>query len=885
MKNKKLFTTLLSTVTAAACSLSVFAGCNNNKGCPNSDDGEHKYREQANSVVPSTCTTQGSHTLVCGLCGDVVTESLPLDPEAHNYGDWAIDTPTEETTGLATKTCTYDSSHVLSVTLPKLVAGGTGYDLYQTVKPATAVEAGTLHLELNHTAGKISFDVTIPKRNVTTVEDAVELGSSLGSLIRLSKGRAGVTYYDDVVGKNQIRYSPFECEYGENFTHITDEGNREQYWFSRDDAGRPYGVFVRTEQVDVAPPDATESQWETITSDPSIVNDASEDNLKGFQYLPGVTDNLSVYGAEDALATYYNLAMVARDDGTLVNYDENITKNSDGSIDAWFSYSHYEIPNFGRYKMEFHLNPTGVITTLKLTTKIIRAYMIEEDATGQKLFYPNGDVVFAEEYDRDPNTSGDLYEMDGKNIVIDGVKTDANGNELKDKNGNTIPRYKPKTGVVTDAQGKPVTDKNGNPVQHYQPATVAERRYYSDDHQEVSTRILEYTERTLKTEDDEEPENPYPPDTLYIHSFDVRYRGEVVGSEGASIPSNTGVEFEIVNIKPVGTANLDYDPLDVYVRTESRDVPLTMSPSDNEYKIYGAFMTDSHKVMVNAQRSGDVTLVLKTRSGLYETTLTLHVQKAAPSDLFPEVYAYNVVNNKKVYGWQLAPAEPDDPPGEDEEPIEYFTVYEGQSFYVRATCDPLQAAYSDTTFELGTYYTYDFMSIENHVMLNGEEVTKVTVDNAGTYDDMYLSYVKYDEKRGEYVSNGTASGNFRLIVLSKPATPEMAAKFKGTYTAQLQYMEVQGKNQPATAEVAFSFTTDWCSGDITVKVGDGTTKYKYSVNEAEGTVTATYVSGPNGSTYEFTFNINEAYDIEMSHPTGYPDDEPETVVLTIKKAE
>jgi hypothetical protein len=65
---------------------------------------------------------------VCGICGDVVEEAIPIDTTAHDYGSWEITKPSESEEGKAKKVCSRVSTHTLEVTLPKITESGTGYD-------------------------------------------------------------------------------------------------------------------------------------------------------------------------------------------------------------------------------------------------------------------------------------------------------------------------------------------------------------------------------------------------------------------------------------------------------------------------------------------------------------------------------------------------------------------------------------------------------------------------------------------------------------------------------------------------------------------------------------------------------------------------------------
>ena len=71
-------------------------------GACSKDPCEHAFRYTVNT--PATCTSEGEREGLCGICGTVVTEPIPVDENAHAYGEWAVTKPTDANTGLAVKT-------------------------------------------------------------------------------------------------------------------------------------------------------------------------------------------------------------------------------------------------------------------------------------------------------------------------------------------------------------------------------------------------------------------------------------------------------------------------------------------------------------------------------------------------------------------------------------------------------------------------------------------------------------------------------------------------------------------------------------------------------------------------------------------------------------
>ncbi len=842
MKNKKILTMICSVATAATLGITVLAGCNQEK---------HAYTWTVDTE--ETCSSVGHRTGVCGICGDVKEEEIKINPSRHGYGDWQITMPTEQAEGKAVKICAHNSAHTAEVTLPKLTAEGTGYVSHDITKAPTAIEEGVRTYVLETENGPVEVNVTLPKKPVTTVEDAVLVGTHSGHLVRSASG----TYTDS--GTETAKSNKFSYEFGDNYTHVTDEGQKEQYWFSTDDRGEPFGVFVRVNRVlvgddpdgdtDVELPDGYnpdyEGKFEDVLSDPRAVENVTASHLLGFGYSTG-TNDIRGYGAEDLLSKYYAAAQAARGSNTAVHYEEHFLKAQNGEITADFSYGFYENPNFARYKIEFTLYASGAIKTLRMDTKVIRAYMIAEDLSGNKLFYDDGDIIYAEEYPRDPKTSEDLYEMKDGKPVVSGVKEDVNGNELHDANGNTITRYKP--------QGR------------------NDRRYYSDDHSEVNNKTLIYNEQVLKTPSDVVPENPYKSDVLYISSLDVKYNGSVIGESGVELPTNQAVYLEIDNVLPT-TATLDYDPLRIYVRTATRDIELTNNYSDNPYSMVGSFLSEAtvngkktkNVIILNSRyatknENDFVTLVLKTYGGRCEKLVKLTFEKGAPSSIKAQAYTYSDVSGKPVYRWA------------DYTSDNHAKIYVGQPLLIKAVAADDEAGFADTSFTASLFLD-NSVTFENGFDFNGEKVTRAVASKAGSYQ-ILLQYNKPGSGTGEGVS-------FAYLYLDVEEAPDLSEVFSGEYVAKAS-LKIGGAVIDGTEmTVTFTNSGDWHQGEIAITSAAGNCVYDYTVS-ADNKITLVYKSGvtaTDNDTFDFSFALNEAYKIEVTHHSGIRTDV-ETVVLS-----
>lgn len=806
MKNTKLIKIISCLAATVLLGASTLAGCKKE---------EHAYRWTVETEA--TCSTTGKRRGVCGIHAEVKEEVIPIAPDKHVYGEWQVEKPTADAEGLATKICTLNSAHTSRTVLPKITEDGAGYLSSEITKPSTSIAEGERTFVFEHADGNVEFTVTLPKRAVENVEDAVLLGSSLGHLVRSASGR-----YSDAKHANA---TPFSCYYGDDYTRVLDGGNSEAYWYTKDDEGKTFGIFAQAQ--------INNGELGELKSDPKVVENSTDENLLGYGYSSGV-NTIRGFGAEDTLLKYYQAYSSAKANGEAVYPEENLIKVLEtGEYRGTFSYSHAETPHFARYSIEFELYPTGVIKTLKVNTMFIRTFLIEVDANGNQLFYKDGpkkgDIVYAEEYEL--SDGANQYETDGEgNIIYSGVKTDCDGNVLLDKDGKEIPRPKP---LGRDT-----------------------RKYYSDAHEFVVNRVLQYDEPVLKTENDVVPESPFTSEDLYIKSFNVTYGGKVVGEERVSVPSKTKVDFGIADILPT-TAGLDYDPIIPYISTPTGEKQLTIHESDNSFSMTGYFDKEKKIVSIVSKYAGEVTLVFRTKGGKVVKNVNLTVEKSAPTTISAEVYAYTDADGTERHIWtQYTP---------ESAPV---TVYAGQKLYIRAKASPEEELYCDTSFKasVGTSAA-DKVSFTNFVEFDGGKVSEMVANTAGEYS----VWLEYDKAGDVYTS-------FKVKVLD---VPDMREHLDGLYTTRLQYF---GEDSlPADLNVTFNKSaSDWRRGTITAEVDGNTATYNYVFDRDTGKLTTTFVSGINGATADFEFSINEMYKLTVTHSTGFGDNK-ETVVLARPK--
>ena len=230
MKTKKILTMLSAVAMAATLGVSSLAGCQK-------DDG-HTHAFNYTTDYEATCVSPGQRTGRC-VCGHVVAEVIPINPDAHEFDtDWSVEPPSETQTGMATRTCKNSAQHTFEATLPKLSEEEKYISVKETKKP-TILSEGKVHYIYEHSAGNVEFDIAIPKHDtVQGVEDVVALAASLQSTIRSSSG----TYVYGDPASTDVSNHEFSNYYGDNYTRVHDGGNRRDFWYSRDDDGKPLVV-------------------------------------------------------------------------------------------------------------------------------------------------------------------------------------------------------------------------------------------------------------------------------------------------------------------------------------------------------------------------------------------------------------------------------------------------------------------------------------------------------------------------------------------------------------------------------------------------------------------------------------------------------------------
>ncbi|MGN0823620.1 MAG: hypothetical protein ACI4MB_00970 [Candidatus Coproplasma sp.] len=875
MKNKFL-KSLVALTCVATLGLGVIAGCNSEPEC------EHVYTWTVHAGDESTCTTPGKRTGVCGICGDVKEEELPVDENAHSFtGEWQITKPTESADGLAVKTCANNPEHKAEVTLPQVTISGKGYDKKEFITVPTTATAGEMKLWLNSAYGEISFTVNLAKRKLDNMEDAVILASSLKDNVRSSSG--GFTQE-----KNGIVNS-FSYYFGDDYTYINSGADNIEYWYSLDEEGNVFAMSKKT--------------GDTYAS---VVTSPDKDLLNGFHYNSGVNIS-SFYGAENGLYNLYTIAQDGREDNVTVDYKEieEVKPEKGGAVnDIWFSFGYRAEEWFARIKVQFSTYNDGTLKNLTVETEIIRAYMFATEEDGTPIYYKEGDgytdkfgiehkqavgdIVFGYEYPTDFSSGAPAYEYDKDgNLVYEQVDdlgrviyiTEEDGKkvyrpvlggkevELADGSVDYVIQYgDPLTEEPTlhdvylyDAYGMQLLDSKGNPVRKIMakggyPVT----KHYSDEHDEVSYRTVTFTQ-TKKAEGETVDPNPYPSDSLYIKDFDIvsakagNTTIDFVGGT-ATLPTNTAINLNIGNITP-STAGLKYDAITgIYVvdATGNR-IKLKMDFNNGSiYKILGFYSESGGYITINSKYAGTVKFLFVTQSGKCEKEVEITFAKGAPLSFTGAMASvYTVTDGIVDYVDQVVSID------------NYVTLIEGQSLEFKAIASGEEASYVSTDIYPTSATGLTFTQVEQ----DSYQEWRLVADTAGEY---IVEMPYYD---GSAVSTSVKT-SFKVVVLPKKSVMETLS---GT-TFSGDVLISSGSGNPSSKNLTATFSAD---GEIAISVAGNEIVYTYGVDAETGELVTEYKSGiaPTQKSYDFTFFINEAGDLLVRHQTGMGNDT-EEIVLT-----
>ncbi len=313
----------------------------------------------------STCTTEGKRQGPCVKCGEVVKEAIPINPEAHVYGEWEIEKMPDTTSrgaGKACKICTENAEHVKEITLPRLNVENnySGYASAEITKPATVLEEGERTLVFAHELGNVQFVIPVEKRvfnpEVALEPDATgdEIAEVVADAVLLavdghSQIRSGTGMVDE--GMDSGSEHAFSYTYGENYTYTWDEGMSREQWVSLTESGEVFGVYL---------------DGSTFNT-PRIYPQVSAKDLQGYAYNIRRVNYATFYGAEGLLDSLYSWGLSENNNR---DFWKTVEKRNDGKTYFMFGFGYYSPGNryFSRLSVEFTLNDELIMDYIRLDT-------------------------------------------------------------------------------------------------------------------------------------------------------------------------------------------------------------------------------------------------------------------------------------------------------------------------------------------------------------------------------------------------------------------------------------------------------------------------------------------------------------------------------------
>lgn len=382
MNTKKLISTACALIMICSLGMAAFTGCT--KPC------DHIYTWNPDREVPATCTTEGSREGLCGLCGDVVTEPIPVDPSAHKYGEWEVTAPTEKNTGSAKLTCTLNSSHVVNATLPALT-DSVYNDTVEVITPATVLSEGKSQYRFPHDNGDIVFTVTTPKKTISTVKDVVDLAAASAGEISKSAGITEMPISSDQSMTNRQSVTKFYYEFGDGYTHVYGDGDSREFYCTEDKTSAQGVYAIEINNVKYALDEKTGYPKEKTSNGGSPFQNTglSASYMHGYMFSLGFTGISGMYGAEKALSEIYSHASKNLNNDLVESY----TIANDGSIDGNFTFGYYNETHyrFSVITVKFSLYNTLSLKSLNVESKI---YGYGSDGVGYEEEIVNSDLTY-----------------------------------------------------------------------------------------------------------------------------------------------------------------------------------------------------------------------------------------------------------------------------------------------------------------------------------------------------------------------------------------------------------------------------------------------------------------------------------------------------------
>lgn len=399
--------------------------------------------------------------------------------------------------------------------------------------------------------------------------------------------------------------------------------------------------------------------------------------------------------------------------------------------------------------------------------------------------------------------------------------------------------------------------------------------------------VSAYTiDQVTKTEDPVEPVNPYDADSMRISSYDIIYNDQidangnyvedndiyvtddtiitVTATEATRASYNSGETtedgdiiynyanaFRIENIQPSNMADNLADDLTFYYREYSGSsyVDYEIDYSTGGYTNVGISCrldSSTNTFFITSNISGYVDIVLKTHKT--ETVIHLYVTPVAPETLFPMLYEYSTTG----YTWSSTYST-----------AVSGTVYAGQNLYFSSAVNTTESKYADNAYTAtvtgavdaaGSAISSEYYTLTDELTFNGQTMSAFCATMAGTYTITLVSV------RDESIVS--------TITVTVEEVPERGELFSGSYVARLDY--------DPKGTVTVTFEAGESDGVYYATItSPQSTEVLRCYYDGETLTTSHYSGAENG----FTLTFNEAYDLVISHSTGYYDDEEQTYIM------
>ena len=197
-------------------------------------------------------------------------------PHEHSYGEWKItEMPTKDGAGKAQKICSGDSTHVVSVDLPKFDrAGKSEYSSY--------VEDGSyITFTYAHELGNISA------KTIASLKDAIDIG--VENMEAVVSGTASCVFDYKVYSSRATGDVTFEFGEDRKYLHLNDGPiNSREYFYELNDDGtmfpvytEPKTIFKDGQDMDTAAGDIVKTNFREVLN----MKEATPEMMGGFGYF------------------------------------------------------------------------------------------------------------------------------------------------------------------------------------------------------------------------------------------------------------------------------------------------------------------------------------------------------------------------------------------------------------------------------------------------------------------------------------------------------------------------------------------------------------------------------------------------------------------------